>query len=77
MSTISHIKHVVRTVQPVLEEVTQATMNCLEELRACGIFTEEMQDLANAIECLENTQGNLNDRLIAFREYEDLNEDVD
>lgn len=77
MSTISHIKHVVRTVQPVLEEVTQATMNCLEELRACGIFTEEMQDLANAIECLENTQGNLNDRLIAFREYEDLNEDGD
>jgi hypothetical protein len=75
MSTISHIKHVVRTVQPVLEEVTQATMNCLEELRACGIFTEEMQDLANAIECLENTHSNLNDRLIAFREYEDLNED--
>lgn len=77
MSTISHIKHVVITVQPVLEEVTQATMNCLEELRACGIFTEEMQNLANAIECLENTQGNLNDRLIAFREYEDLNEDGD
>ena len=77
MSTISHIKHVVRTVQPVLEEVTQATMNCLEELRACGIFTEEMQYLANAIECLENTQGNLNDRLIAFREYEGLNEDGD
>lgn len=77
MSTISHIKHVVRTVQPVLEEVTQATMNCLEELRACGIFTEEMQNLANAIECLENTQGNLHDRLIAFREYEDLNEDGD
>jgi len=50
-------------------------MNCLEELRACGIFTEEMQDLANAIECLENTHSNLNDRLIAFREYEDLNED--
>ena len=77
MSTISHIKHVVRTVQPVLEEVTQATMNCLEELRACGIFTEEMKNLANAIECLENTQGNLNDRLIAFREYEDWNEDGD
>lgn len=77
MSTISHIKHVVITVQPVLEEVTQATMNCLEELRACGIFTEEMQNLANAIECLENTQGNLHDRLIAFREYEDLNEDGD
>ena len=77
MSTISHIKHVVITVQPVLEEVTQATMNCLEELRACGIFTEEMQNLANAIECLENTQGNLNGRLLAFREYEDLNEDGD
>lgn len=75
MSTISHIKHTVREVQPVLEEVTQATMNCLEQLRACGIFTDEMQNLASAIECLEETSSSLTDRLIAFREYEDLNED--
>ena len=75
MSTVSHIKKVVREVQPVLEEVTQATMNCLEQLRACGIFTDEIQTLANAVECLEDTHANLSDRLIAFREYEDLNED--
>lgn len=75
MSTISHIKKVVRDIQPVLEETTQVTMNCLEQLRSCGIFTEEIQSLANAIECLEEAHSNLSDRLIAFREYEDLNED--
>lgn len=75
MSTISHIKKVIRDVQPVLEETTQVTMNCLEQLRACGIFTDEIQSLATAIECLEETHTNLSDRLIAFREYEDLNED--
>lgn len=75
MSTISHIKKVIREIQPVLEESTQATINCLEQLRACGIFNDEIQDLANAIEYLESAQNNLSDRLIAFREYEDLNED--
>lgn len=62
-------------MRPVLEETTQVTMNCLEELRACGIFTEEMQNLASAIECLEAVNEELKDRLISFREYEDLDEE--
>lgn len=77
MSTITHIKHVVREVQPILTDVTQATMNCLEQLRACGIFTDEMEHLAEAITNLEETSELLEDRLISFREYEDLNDEDD
>lgn len=74
MSTISHIKHVIREVQPRLNDLTQATMDCLEQLRACGIFTEEMEHLADAVTNLEETTTLLEDRLVSFREYEDLND---
>lgn len=77
MSTITHIKHVVREVQPILTDVTQTTMNCLEQLRACGIFTDEMEHLAEAITNLEETSELLEDRLLSFREYEDLNDEDD
>ena len=53
MSTIGYIKGKVREIQPILEESTQVLMNCLEELRACGIFSEEIAHMATSVENLE------------------------
>lgn len=69
MSTIGYIKGKVREIQPILEESTQVLMNCLEELRACGIFSEEIAHMATSVENLEKVSGLLKKRMDIFREY--------
>ena len=69
MSTIGYIKGKVREIQPILEESTQVLMNCLEELRACGIFSEEIAHMATSVENLEKVSSLLKKRMDIFREY--------
>lgn len=69
MSTIGYIKGKVREIQPMLEESTQVLMNCLEELRACGIFSEEIAHMATSVENLEKVSSLLKKRMDIFREY--------
>lgn len=69
MSTIGYIKGKVREIQPILEESTQVLMNCLEELRACGIFSEEIAHMATSVENLEKVSSLLKKRMNIFREY--------
>ena len=69
MSTIGYIKGKVREIQPILEESTQVLMNCLEELRACGIFSEEIAHMATSVENLEKVSSLLKKRMGIFREY--------
>lgn len=69
MSTIGYIKGKVMEIQPILEESTQVLMNCLEELRACGIFSEEIAHMATSVENLEKVSSLLKKRMDIFREY--------
>lgn len=69
MSTIGYIKGKVREIQPILEESTRVLMNCLEELRACGIFSEEIAHMATSVENLEKVSSLLKKRMDIFREY--------
>lgn len=69
MSTIGYIKGKVREIQPILEESTQVLMNCLEELRACGIFSEEIAHMATSVENLEKVSSLLQKRMDIFKEY--------
>ena len=69
MSTIGYIKGKVREIQPILEESTQVLMNCLEELRACGIFSEEIAHMATSVENLEKVSSLMKKRMDIFREY--------
>lgn len=75
MGTIDYIKHKITEVKPVLEDSTQVIMDCLEQLRTCGILSEELSLLANSIESLERATQELNNRLMGFKEYESLNND--
>jgi len=70
MSTIGYIKGKVRDIQPILDESTQVLMDCLEELRACGIFSEEIAHMATSIENLEKVSSLLQNRLDIFKEYD-------
>lgn len=69
MSTIGRIKSTVREAQPMLDDAISGIMVSLDNLRSCGIFSEEISLLADSLENLEKVQVLLIDRLKGFREY--------
>lgn len=77
MSAVGHIKRVIREIQPVLDDNIQSIMYCLESLRSCGVFTEEMQELVTSIESIESVTEKLKDRLVEFNEYDNLSGEED
>lgn len=75
MKSIGYIKGKAVEVKPILEEATEVIMGCLEQLRECGVFQEEMGTLASSIENLEEVTQSLEERIHSFKEYDSDDED--